>query len=126
MKPRIVKDIVISARPEYQGYDEEAKCHVFLYHISIENLTSETWQLMSRYWEISNGLDFKREVKGEGVVGEQPVLRPAGYYSYGSQCFCIGEVTYMKGYYIFRNVETDEKIKAEIPTMTLITPNRYN
>jgi ApaG protein len=59
---------------------------VFQYTVRITNQGEETVQLVSRHWVIRDGLDRIREIKGPGVVGEQPVLSPGDSYKYSSWC----------------------------------------
>lgn len=59
---------------------------VFQYTVRITNQGEKTVQLVSRHWVITDGLDRIREVKGQGVVGEQPVLAPGESYKYSSWC----------------------------------------
>jgi len=59
---------------------------VFQYTVRITNLGTETVQLLSRHWIITDALDHTQEVKGPGVVGEQPVLAPGGSFQYSSWC----------------------------------------
>ena len=58
----------------------------FAYFIRISNVGHETAQLISRHWVITNADGEEEEVRGEGVVGEQPVLPPGTYYDYNSFC----------------------------------------
>ena len=59
---------------------------VFQYTVRITNLGTETVQLISRYWIITDGLDHTEEVRGPGVVGEQPILAPGESFKYSSWC----------------------------------------
>jgi len=59
---------------------------VFQYTVRITNLGTETVQLVSRHWYISDALDHVQEVQGPGVVGEQPVLAPGQSFKYSSWC----------------------------------------
>src|ERR1700690_2628293 len=59
---------------------------VFEYTVRITNQGSDTVQLQSRHWIITDGLDRVNEVKGPGVVGEQPVLNPGESFKYSSWC----------------------------------------
>jgi ApaG protein len=59
---------------------------VFQYTVRITNLGSETVQLISRHWIITDAADHSKEVKGPGVVGEQPVLKPGQSFQYSSWC----------------------------------------
>ena len=59
---------------------------VFQYTVRITNESDETVQLVSRHWIITDGLEHVEEVKGPGVVGEQPVLAPGESFKYSSWC----------------------------------------
>jgi ApaG protein len=59
---------------------------VFEYTVRITNQGSETVQLLSRHWIITDALDHVEEVKGPGVIGEQPVLAPGESFKYSSWC----------------------------------------
>lgn len=59
---------------------------VFEYTVRITNQGTETVQLLSRHWIITDGMDHVEEVKGPGVVGEQPVLAPGESFKYSSWC----------------------------------------
>jgi ApaG protein len=59
---------------------------IFQYTVRITNQSSETVQLLSRRWVITDALEQTREVKGAGVVGEQPVLAPGESFQYSSWC----------------------------------------
>jgi len=72
---------------------------VFEYTVRITNQGSETVQLLSRHWIITDGLDHTSEVKGPGVVGEQPVLQPGGSFKYSSWCPLHTPLGTMRGTY---------------------------
>lgn len=59
---------------------------VFQYTVRITNLSSDAVQLLSRHWVITDALDHVEEVRGPGVVGEQPVLAPGESFKYSSWC----------------------------------------
>jgi ApaG protein len=59
---------------------------VFEYTVRITNLGTDTVQLLSRHWVITDGLDHTHEVRGPGVIGEQPVLEPGKSFKYSSWC----------------------------------------
>ncbi|WP_343347901.1 Co2+/Mg2+ efflux protein ApaG [Sphingomicrobium sp. XHP0239] len=56
------------------------------YHVRIENGRDQPVQLISRHWVIKDGLGVRHEVRGEGVVGEMPVIAPGGSHDYVSGC----------------------------------------
>ena len=72
---------------------------MFQYAVRITNQSEETVQLISRHWVIVDGLDRMREVKGPGVVGEQPVLAPGESYKYSSWCPLKTPTGTMRGTY---------------------------
>jgi ApaG protein len=91
------------------------------YHIRIENGGDHAVQLLYRHWEITDGRGTKHEVRGEGVVGEQPVIEPGGSYDYVSGCPLETPTGAMEGSY--RMVGEDgTTFDAVIPRFPLIAP----
>jgi ApaG protein len=72
---------------------------VFQYTVRITNQGSETVQLLSRHWVITDALEHIKEVKGPGVVGEQPVLAPGESFKYSSWCPLKTSIGTMRGTY---------------------------
>ena len=72
---------------------------VFQYTVRITNQGTETVQLVSRHWIITDGVDHIEEVKGPGVVGEQPVLAPGESFKYSSWCPLKTPTGMMRGTY---------------------------
>ena len=72
---------------------------VFQYTVRITNQGTETVQLVSRHWIITDGHDRTREVKGPGVVGEQPTLAPGESFKYSSWCPLATPTGSMRGTY---------------------------
>jgi ApaG protein len=124
MIQQITKGIKISVKTKYNGtsYRNNRLYYIFAYFITIENKSSETVQLTDRFWKIFDSLNITEIVKGEGVVGQTPVLRPNAVYNYSSGCFLESKMGAMKGYYTMKNIETLEEFKVFIPTFQLITP----
>lgn len=91
---------------------------MFSYHIRIENVGSETVQLMTRHWDIWDSIGEATEVDGEGVVGEQPVLQPGAVHEYESFCILKSPSGWMEGRYQFLN-DDDEPREAVVPRFTL-------
>ena len=89
--------------------------HFFGYKISIVNRNKFPVRLLSRYWHIKDCGFEDREVKGAGVVGQQPIIKPFDGFSYNSGCDFKSFIGSMNGYYVFRNLETQETFKAKIP-----------
>ncbi|MEO8453381.1 MAG: Co2+/Mg2+ efflux protein ApaG [Gemmatimonadota bacterium] len=92
---------------------------VFAYEVRIENVGTETVQLLSRRWLIHDGTTGEdQEVLGDGVVGEQPVIQPRGIYEYQSYCILKGPTGYMEGHYDFSR-DKGERLRALIPRFEL-------
>lgn len=72
---------------------------VFQYTVRITNQSEETVQLISRHWIITDALEHVEEVKGPGVVGEEPVLAPGESYKYSSWCSLGTPTGVMRGTY---------------------------
>jgi ApaG protein len=99
--------------------------YFFVYHVRITNVGSETAQLISREWVITDAEGEVERVKGPGVVGEQPVLAPGGGFEYTSFCPLKTSVGSMHGTY--QMVTADgEKFDAVIAPFTLAVPNALN
>src|ERR1700758_565086 len=73
--------------------------YFFMYDITIENKNEFSVQLLSRHWHINDSNGEYREVKGEGVVGEQPIIEPGQKYNYRSGCNLASEIGKMQGTY---------------------------
>lgn len=93
----------------------------YLYTVTISNEGPETVQLVSRHWVITDGAGRVEEVRGAGVVGEQPLLGPGQSYRYTSGCPLTTEVGTMEGSY--RMVTTQgETFDARVAPFTLCEP----
>ena len=122
--PPIVQDaMAIHARPEYaaEHSDPAAWRYVFVYHITIENVGTETVQLFGRHWRIHDLVAGDHEVEGEGVVGQSPVLRPGDSHRYNSFCILRGPTGHMEGFYHFRRRD-GSVFRAPIPRFHLTAP----
>jgi ApaG protein len=91
------------------------------YHIRIENQGKQAVQLLYRHWIITDGRGEKHEVRGEGVVGEQPVIEPGSAYDYVSGCPLETPTGAMEGSYRMV-VEDGSSFDATIPRFPLIAP----
>lgn len=99
---------------------------MFAYRISIENLTDYAVQLLSRKWLIFDSNGTLREVEGQGVVGEQPVIEPGESYVYVSGCNLKTEIGSMRGYYIMQRVSDEKNFIVDIPEFELVVPYKLN
>jgi ApaG protein len=97
----------------------------FAYFIRISNVGDATAQLISRHWVITNTDGEEEEVRGDGVVGEQPVIAPGATYNYNSFCHLKTSVGTMHGEYTMRTA-SGETFEARIAPFTLAVPNALN
>jgi len=115
--------IEVSAATQYlaEQSDEAAGRYVFAYTITLRNTGSVAAQLVSRHWVITDAQGRVQEVRGLGVVGEQPLLEPGKSYEYTSGTAIATAVGTMKGAY--QMVATDgTRFEAPIPEFTLSVP----
>jgi ApaG protein len=86
MYSETTRSIKVTVKPIYlEDQSSPVENHyVWAYHVRIENCGGETVQLRSRYWRITDGRGQVQEVRGPGVVGEQPVLGPGEAFEYTS------------------------------------------
>jgi ApaG protein len=99
--------------------------YAFAYRVRISNEGQATAQLRSRHWIITDGNGERQEVRGDGVVGEQPVLQPGEHFEYTSGCLLKTPHGSMHGSYrmIRQNGTTFE---AKIAPFSLTLPNALN
>lgn len=95
--------------------------YVFAYTITISNEGGMPARLLSRHWVITNGEGREQEVRGEGVVGEQPYLRPGEKFRYTSGTVLETPVGSMYGSYHLI-ADDGQEFEAEIAPFTLSTP----
>ena len=116
--------IEIQVKTQYlpeQSNPDEAR-YAFAYTITITNKGDLTAQLLSRHWLITHSDQQQQEVRGEGVVGEQPVLRPGQSFNYTSGAVISTPVGSMQGSYQMLS-EDGHHFDAPIPAFTLALPN---
>lgn len=101
--------------------DPSADRYVFAYTVTIANVGTVAAQLISRHWIITDAQDVVQEVKGLGVVGEQPLLRPGESFEYTSGTAMATPVGTMRGSYQMV-AEDGNKFDADIPVFTLSMP----
>tara|TARA_R110002124_G_scaffold23387_5_gene86747 strand:+ start:2247 stop:2633 length:387 start_codon:yes stop_codon:yes gene_type:complete len=128
MIQQITNGIKISVKTEFNGVINRNlnTFNAFSYIINIENESGDVVQLLERFWEISDALNDKEFVVGEGVVGQQPILNPNEQYTYRSNCFLLGDSGSMKGTFKMINKKTNILFQVIIPTFQLTTTSFLN
>lgn len=121
---QMTRNIRISVHPEYLANQSEPAraTYAFQYTVTIENLGAETVQLLSRHWKINSGGAEYMQVKGDGVVGEQPTLQMSHGFRYTSGAVIKDPVGSMQGAYTFKG-ESGETFEVVIPRFDLIYPH---
>lgn len=117
-------DIKITVTPIYletQSFPHEEHWS-WAYHVRMENVGSDTVQLISRYWKIINAKGFVQEVRGPGVVGETPTLKPGATFEYSSGTTLPTPSGIMSGYYYFK-AEDEQPLEITIPAFSLDSPS---
>ncbi|MEM7108117.1 MAG: Co2+/Mg2+ efflux protein ApaG [Bacteroidota bacterium] len=128
MVTEITKGIKVSVETEYQpSYSSPSQYHyVFTYRITIENQSENTIQLLRRHWLINDAALLPREVDGEGVVGQQPILEPGQYHQYVSGCNLKSGIGKMGGSYLMERIVDGKKFQVAIPEFTMVAPFKLN
>ncbi|MBI4724561.1 MAG: Co2+/Mg2+ efflux protein ApaG [Rhodomicrobium sp.] len=117
------REICVTVYPVYlleQSAPEDSH-FVWAYHVTIENHGSETVQLLRRHWRITNARGELQEVRGAGVVGEQPRLEPGDTFEYTSGTPLTTPSGIMSGSYQMENGH-GESFDIEIPAFSLDSP----
>lgn len=116
--------ITVTVRPvfiEEQSSPAEDK-YVWAYKVRIENGGTETVQLINRHWKITDDRGRREEVKGPGVVGEQPVLKPGESFEYTSGCPLRTPSGFMVGTYEMQRLD-GSRFTVRIPMFSLDSPH---
>ena len=110
----------VEVQPEYMAHESapDQGLYTFAYSITITNAGDAPAQLISRHWVITNGLGQTEEVRGLGVVGHQPLLKPGESFQYTSGCRLRTPSGTMHGSYFFV-AEDGERFDVEIPMFVL-------
>ena len=124
----ITHKIKVSVETFYQSdYSYPMSQHfMFAYRIMITHFSNEKVQLQRRHWYIVDGLGLKREVEGEGVIGEQPILKPGEIFEYISGCDLKTDIGKMYGTYLMENIENGKQFHVIIPEFFMATPMKLN
>ena len=127
MSDTTTRGIRVEVETEYIEERSEPRSGYFFfaYHIRISNVGTETVQLASRTWIITDGDGNVEHVQGPGVVGEFPRLAPGEAFEYTSFCPLRTEHGVMEGSYTMR-ATTGESFEARIAPFTLAVPGVIN
>lgn len=128
MDTKITKGVEVAVEATYQ--EEFSKPSedqfVYAYRVIIHNFSNELVQVKGRHLFVTDSSGEKREVIGEGVVGEKPVINSMDYYEYVSACNLKSEIGKIGGYYTVQNLKTKQNFKVAIPEFDLVAPQILN
>jgi len=125
MYSEITRSIKVTVKPVYLE-DQSAPAdnhYVWAYHVRIENQGRETVQLRRRHWRITDGFGRVQEVRGPGVIGEQPLLAPGASYEYTSGTPLSTPSGIMVGTYEMETPQ-GESFAVAIPAFSLDSPHQ--
>lgn len=121
-------DVEITVWPEFLDSKTSAVGDLFIwaYHVRIDNKSSDTIQLASRYWRIIDEQGIIQEVNGEGVIGEQPIIASGGTYQYSSGVHLRYPSGIMSGKYQMQKISNNTIFEVMIPAFSLDVPTIKN
>jgi ApaG protein len=119
----VTHDIEVCVEPFFlpEHSEPEESRYVWAYQVTIANHSDRAVKLLSRYWHITDGLGRVQEVRGEGVVGEQPEIEPGDSFRYTSGCPLSTSSGIMVGRYTMES-ERGEMLDVDIPAFSLDYP----
>jgi ApaG protein len=124
MYEQTTRNITVFVEPQFlenQSKPDEGQ-FVWSYTIVVRNTGQESVKLLTRHWVITDGIGRKQEVRGDGVIGEQPVLQPNTQFQYTSGCPLNTPSGVMQGSYGMIN-EKGEHFEIAIPAFSLDSPH---
>ncbi len=126
MQQAVTRNIAVSVETRFleNESDPAENYFVWAYRITIENKGDETVQLLTRHWQITDAMGRLHEVRGEGVIGEQPVLVPGAAYTYSSGTPLGTPSGFMRGSY---GMQTHDgaRFDIEVPAFSLDSPHEH-
>ena len=122
MQTYITQGIKISVECQYETGQSDPGLNrfIFSYHVTIENQSEKTVQLLKRHWKIQDSSFMMRIVDGDGVIGQQPTLEPGALHSYTSWSPLSTPIGKMSGHYIMEELITGHQFEVQIPEFKLI------
>ena len=119
----VTRQIEVTVRPNFlpERSSSEQGRYFWAYTIVIVNAGTQTVQLMTRHWLITDGRGEVHEVRGEGVIGKQPILQPGESFSYTSGCPLMTPDGSMSGSYAMLG-DDGTTFEVEVPLFPLDSP----
>ena len=120
---QVSNDVEVSVEPLFlpEQSSAEQRQFVWAYNIQIVNRGERTVQLLNRHWRITDSFGQVQEVRGPGVIGEQPILRPGDTFVYSSHTVLKTPSGFMVGDYEM-STEAGDRFQVNIPAFSLDEP----
>jgi len=119
------KDVVVRVEPEYLAEQSSPSDSRFIwaYTVEIDNQGAEDLTVTERFWQIADSRGQVQEVRGKGVVGEKPVVKPGEIFRYTSGAPLTAPSGMMRGTYTVQEANSGESYDVDIPAFVLDSPH---
>ena len=119
------KDVIVRVEPEYLAEQSSPSDSRFIwaYTVEIDNQGAEDLTVTERFWQIADSRGQVQEVRGKGVVGEKPVVKPGEIFRYTSGAPLTAPSGMMRGTYTVQSSSTGESYDVDIPAFVLDSPH---
>jgi ApaG protein len=119
-------EIAVEVKYWHQQSIPRENHYFFVYFITITNNSEQSIQLLRRHWDIFDSNGDYRDVDGDGVVGETPVIEPGEHFEYNSGCNLSTDMGYMEGTYSMIRLSDEKEFTVKIPRFEMIVPAKMN
>jgi ApaG protein len=124
LEQEVLVDVEPAFRDDESSRDESR--YVFSYTVTIHNHSSRSVQLLARHWRITQGSGKVQEVRGKGVVGQQPMIGPGQTFRYTSRAILDGPVGVMEGAYTCVDTASQRPFEVTVAPFRLAGPNQIH
>ncbi|ATJ81748.1 Co2+/Mg2+ efflux protein ApaG [Halomonas beimenensis] len=126
--PVLGEEIRVDVEPAFREDESapEEQRFVFSYTITVHNHSGHSMQLLARHWKITQGSGKVQEVRGKGVVGQQPLIGPGQTFRYTSRAILDGPVGVMEGAFTCVDTATQRPFEVAIAPFRLAGPNQVH
>ncbi|MCI0511284.1 uncharacterized protein affecting Mg2+/Co2+ transport [Chromohalobacter marismortui] len=124
----VASDVEVEVEPVYQAGESAPaeQRYVFSYTITVHNRSMRSIQLLARHWQITQSSGQVQEVRGKGVVGQQPLIGPGQRFRYTSRAVLDGPVGVMEGSYTCLDTTEQRAFEVPIAAFRLAGPNQIH
>ncbi|MBA2779875.1 Co2+/Mg2+ efflux protein ApaG [Billgrantia kenyensis] len=122
------QEVLVDVKPAYRADEssQQESRYVFSYTVTIHNHSKRSVQLLARHWRITQGSGEVQEVRGKGVVGQQPMIGPGQNFCYTSRAILDGPVGVMEGAYTCVDTASQRPFEVTIAPFRLAGPNQIH